>query len=82
MSIKDRNDSSTCGALMAGLRSTTVLKFMISVKEYISYPELITEICRHIQAKKTFDLEASKLSQNILLGGKRKIYSQADSSKP
>ncbi|KAL5544991.1 hypothetical protein UlMin_008775 [Ulmus minor] len=43
MSVKDRNDSTTCGALMAGLRSATVLKYMISIKEDISYPELISE---------------------------------------
>ena len=68
MSIKDRNDSITCGALMASLRSTIVLKYMISVKEDISYLELIMEICLHIQAEKTSDLEASKLSHHILLG--------------
>ncbi|KAL5579233.1 hypothetical protein UlMin_011675 [Ulmus minor] len=57
MSVKDRNDSTACGALMAGLRSATVLKYMTS------------------------DLEASKLSQDILLGGKRKIDFQVGSSK-
>ncbi|KAL5548582.1 hypothetical protein UlMin_003813 [Ulmus minor] len=81
MSVKDRNDSTACGSLMAGLRSATVLKYMISVKEDISYPELISEVRRHIQAEKTSDLEASKLSQDFLLGGKRKIDSQAGSSK-
>ncbi|KAL5538915.1 hypothetical protein UlMin_042374 [Ulmus minor] len=81
MSVKDRNDSTACGALMAGLRSATVLKYMVSIKEDVSYPELISEVRRHIQAEKTSDLEASKLSQDILLGGKRKIDSQAGSSK-
>ncbi|KAL5542111.1 hypothetical protein UlMin_009821 [Ulmus minor] len=81
MSVKDRNDSTACGALMARLRSVTVLKYMVSIKEDVSYPELISEVCRHIQAEKTSDLEASKLSQDILLGGKRKIDSQAGSSK-
>ncbi|KAL5577017.1 hypothetical protein UlMin_018716 [Ulmus minor] len=81
MSVKDRNDSTACGALMAGLRSVTVLKYMVSIKEDVSYPELISEVRRHIQAEKTFDLEASKLSQDILLGGKRKIDFQASSSK-
>ncbi|KAL5551326.1 hypothetical protein UlMin_001502 [Ulmus minor] len=81
MSVKDRNDSTACGALMAGLRSATVLKYMISIKEDISYPELISEVRRHIQAEKTSDLEASKLSQDFLLGGKRKIDSQAGTSK-
>ncbi|KAL5540020.1 hypothetical protein UlMin_043975 [Ulmus minor] len=81
MSVKDCNDSTACGALMAGLRSATVLKYMISVKEDISYPELISEVHRHIQAEKTSDLEASKLSQDFLLGGKRKIDSQAGPSK-
>ena len=66
---------------MAGLRSATVLKYMISVKEDISYPELISEVRRHIQAEKTSDLEASKLSQDFLLGGKLKIDSQAGPSK-
>ena len=81
MGVKDRNSSTTCGALMVGLRSATVLKYMISIKEDISYPELITEIRCHIQVEKTFDLEASKLSQDILLRGKRKINSQAGPSK-
>ncbi|KAL5550025.1 hypothetical protein UlMin_000201 [Ulmus minor] len=54
---------------------------MVSIKEDVSYPELISEVRRHIQAEKTSDLEASKLSQDILLGGKRKIDSQAGSSK-
>ncbi|KAL5543710.1 hypothetical protein UlMin_007494 [Ulmus minor] len=54
---------------------------MISIKEDISYPELISEIRRHIQAENTSFLEASKLSQDILLGGKRKIDSQAGPSK-
>ncbi|KAL5550479.1 hypothetical protein UlMin_000655 [Ulmus minor] len=76
MSVKDCNDSTACGALMAGLRSVTVLKYMISVKEDISYPELISKVRRHIQDEKTSDLEASKLSQDFLLGGKRKIDSQ------
>lgn len=82
MSVKDRNDSTACGALMAGLRNSTVLKYMVSIKEDINYPELIIEIRRHIQAEKTSDLEASKLSQDMLLGGKRKIDSQAGPSKP
>ena len=56
MSVKDRNNCTTYGALMVGLRSATVLKHMVSVKEDICYPELIIEICRHIQAKKTSDL--------------------------
>ncbi|KAL5571130.1 hypothetical protein UlMin_020727 [Ulmus minor] len=54
---------------------------MVSIKEDVSYLELISEVRRHIQAKKTSDLEASKLSQDILLGGKRKIDFQAGSSK-
>ncbi|KAL5583362.1 hypothetical protein UlMin_015804 [Ulmus minor] len=81
MSVKDRNDSTACGSLIAGLRSVTVLKYMISVKEDISYPELISEVRCHIQAEKTSDLEVSKLSQDFLLGGKRKIDSQAGPSK-
>ncbi|KAL5553983.1 hypothetical protein UlMin_041384 [Ulmus minor] len=81
MSVKNRNDSTACGALMAGLRSATVLKYMVSIKEDVSYPELISEVRRHIQAEKTSDLEASKLSQDIILGGKHKIDSQAGSSK-
>ena len=83
MSVKDRNDSTAYRALMVGLRSTTVLKYMISVKEDISYPKLISEICRYIQAENTYDwLEADKLNQDILLGAKYKTDSQAGSSKP
>ena len=77
MSVKDRNESTTCGALMARLKSTIVLKYMILVKEDISYPKLITKIRCHIQAEKTYDLQTNKLSQDIFLGGKRKIDSQA-----
>ena len=48
----------------------------------VLYPELIIELHRPIDAKKTSNLEASKLSQDILLGdGKRKLDSQAGSSK-
>lgn len=54
---------------------------MVSIKEDITYPELIMETQSHIQAKKTFDLEASKISQDILLGGKCKTDSQAGPSK-
>ena len=45
-----------------------ILKYMVYVKEDITYHELITEISHHIQVKKTYDLEASKLNQDILLG--------------
>ena len=74
-SVKDRNDSTANRKLMAELRSATVLKYMISVKEDISYSKLITEICCHIHAEKTSDLEASELCQVILMGGKCKIDS-------
>ena len=33
MSIKDRNASTACASLMANLRSATVQKYMVSVKE-------------------------------------------------
>ena len=42
MNVKDHNDSTTCGALMAGLRSAAILMYMVSVKEDITYHELIT----------------------------------------
>ena len=32
MSVKYRNDSTACGALMARLRSVTILKYMVLVK--------------------------------------------------
>ncbi|KAL5554168.1 hypothetical protein UlMin_041569 [Ulmus minor] len=51
MSVKDCNDSTACEALMDGLRSATFLKYMISVKKDISYPELISEVRCHIQAE-------------------------------
>ncbi|KAL5551147.1 hypothetical protein UlMin_001323 [Ulmus minor] len=45
--------------------------------DMVSYPELITEIRRHIDAEKASNLDTSKLSQDILLGGgKRKMDSQ------
>ncbi|KAL5564790.1 hypothetical protein UlMin_027954 [Ulmus minor] len=64
---------------MAGLRNSTVLKYLVSVgkPDTVLYPELITEIRRHIDAEKASNLDASKLSQDILLGGgKRKMDSQ------
>ena len=69
---------------MAGLRNLTILKYLMSIgkPDTVSYPKLITEICYHIDAEKTSNLEASKLSQYILLGGgKRKMDSQVDLSK-
>ena len=43
---------------------------------------MITEIHRHIDAEKTSNIEAGKLSQDILLsGGKRKMNSQVGLSK-
>ena len=62
MRVKDQNESITYGTHMAGLRNTTVLKYMILVKDDISYPELFTEIRRHFQVERTSDLEASMLS--------------------
>ena len=73
MSVKERNDSTACEALMARLRNATVLKYMISVKDNISYLELIIEILYHVQAERTSNLKASKLSQDILLGGKHRL---------
>ena len=84
MNVQDRSDAATSGALMVGLRNSTILKYLVSVGklEIVSYPELITEIRRHIDAEKTSNLEASKLSQDILLrGGKRKMDSQIGLSK-
>ena len=50
--------------------------------DMVSFPELIAEIRRHINAKKASNLEASKLSQYILLGGgKRKQDSQLEALK-
>ena len=77
MNVKYRNDTTACEALMAGLRNATILKYMISIEDNISYHELITEIRCHIQAKRTSDLEASKLNHDILLEGKCKLDSQA-----
>ncbi|KAL5544988.1 hypothetical protein UlMin_008772 [Ulmus minor] len=79
MNVQDRSDAAASGALMAGLRNSTVLKYLVLVgkPDTVSYPELITEIRRHIDAEKASNLDASKLSQDILLGGgKRKMDSQ------
>ncbi|KAL5573118.1 hypothetical protein UlMin_022715 [Ulmus minor] len=76
MNVQDRSDVAASGALMAGLRNLTVLKYLVSVRkpDTMSYPELINEIRRHIDAEKASNLVASKLSQDILLGGgKRKM---------
>ena len=84
MNVQDRSDAATSGALMAGLRNSTILKYLVLVgkPDTVSYPELINEICRHIDAEKASNLDASKLSQDILLGGgKRKMDSEVDPSK-
>ncbi|KAL5576345.1 hypothetical protein UlMin_018044 [Ulmus minor] len=81
MNVQDRSDAAASGALMAGLRNSTVLKYLVSVgkPDTVSYPELITETRRHIDAEKASNLDASKLSQDILLGGgKRKMDSQVE----
>ena len=84
MSVRDKSDAITTRALMVSLRKSTVLKYIVSMSENTTYPEqeLITKICYHIKAKKTSNLEASKLSQEILLGGKHKLDSQVSTSKP
>ncbi|KAL5547487.1 hypothetical protein UlMin_002718 [Ulmus minor] len=79
MNVQDRSDAAASGALMVGLRNLTVLKYLVSVgkPDTVSYPEIITEIRHHIDAEKASNLDASKLSQDILLGGgKRKMDSQ------
>ena len=79
MNVQDRSDAAASGALMAGLRNSTVLKYLVSVgkPDTVSYPELIDEIHRHINAEKASNLEASKLSQYMLFGGgKRDLSSQ------
>ena len=84
MNVQDRSDVAASGALMAGLRNSTVLKYLVSVGKpnTVSYPELIDEIRRHINAEKASNLEASKLGQDVLLGGgKRKLNSQVETSK-
>ena len=84
MNVQDRSDAAASGALMARLRNSTVLKYLVSVgkPDTVSYPELINEIRRHIDAEKATHLDASKFSQDILLGGgKRKMDSQVGPSK-
>ena len=75
MNVQDRSDAVASRALMAGLRNSTVLKYLVSFGKpnTVSYLEPIAEICCHIDAEKASNLEASKLSQDILLReGKRK----------
>ena len=67
---------------MAGLRNSTMLKYMVSISENVTYPELIIEIRRHIEAEKTSNLKASKLSQEVLLGGKHKLDAQVSTTMP
>lgn len=84
MNVQNRSDAAASRALVAGLRNSTVLKYLVSVgkPDTVSYPELISEIRRHIDAEKVSNLEANKLSQDGLLGeGKRKIESQVEHPK-
>ena len=73
MNVHDLSDAAMMRALMAGLRNSTMLKYMVSTSENAVYPELIIEICHHIEAEKTSNLDASKLSQEVPLGGKHKL---------
>ena len=74
MNVKDKSDAAASGALMVGLRNSTVLKYFLSVgkPDTVSYPELIAEIRRHIDVEKASDLEASKLNEYILLGERKR----------
>ena len=84
MNVQDRSDAATSRALMVGLRNSTILKYLVSVGKpnAVSYPELIAEIRRHIDAEKASNLKASKLSQYILLRwGKRKQDSKVEAFK-
>ena len=64
MNVQNRSDTVTSGALMARLRNSTVLKYLVSIEnpDTVLYPKLVTEICRHIEAEKTSNLETSKLN--------------------
>ncbi|KAL5557551.1 hypothetical protein UlMin_039787 [Ulmus minor] len=79
--VRQKENESTEAFLNRFVKEEMSVKDRNDSTAYVSYPELISEVRRHIQAEKTSDLEASKLSQDILLGGKRKIDSQAGSSK-
>lgn len=84
MNVQDRSDDVASEAFMAGLRSSTIIKYLVSVgrPHTVSYPELIADIRRHIDAKKTSNLEASKIIQDKLLGGgKRKQDYQVEAFK-
>ena len=82
MNAQDWSNATESGALMVGLRNSTMLKNIALISENATYLELIAEIRRHIEAEKTSNLEASKLSQEVLLGGKRKLDYQISTSKP
>lgn len=78
MNVQDRSDAVASEALMVGLRNSTFLKYLVLVgkSDTVSCPELIAKIYCHINTKKVSNLEASKLSQDILQGrSKRKMDS-------
>ncbi|KAL5549651.1 hypothetical protein UlMin_004882 [Ulmus minor] len=52
MSVKDRNDSTACGALMAGLRSATVLKYMVSTRKTYPTPSLSQKFASTFRLKR------------------------------
>ena len=58
-----------------------MLKYVVSISENAMYPELIVEIRRHMESKKTSNLGASKLRQEVQLGGKHKLDTQVSASK-
>ena len=79
MNVQDRSDAAASGALMAGLKNSTDFKYLVSIgkPDTVSYPKLINEIHRHIDVENASNLDTSKLSQDILLGGgKGKMDSQ------
>ena len=66
---------------MAGLWSAIVLKYIVYMSKKVTYPELIAKICCHIEDEKTSNLKASKLSQDILFGGKYNLDTKMNTPK-
>ena len=54
---------------------------MLSISKNTTYLELIAEICYQIETEKTFYLDASKLSQEVLLVQKWKLDTQVSAPK-
>ena len=66
---------------MVNLRNLTMLKYMVSIRKTAMYLEFMAEIHHHIEVENNSNLETSKLSKDVQLGGKHKLNTRINAPK-